>query len=572
MKNIKRKIGIMLMILMQIISLIAGYPSVKANIKEGDTLLLQGDHECDSLLEYWMEDYQRWSYKVVWYVYYIDKEEGKKYPAFCVQPEKEGVGTGYDAYNVTLNKEQDPIIWRILSKGYMGSKFQDWKLECDDDFYTATKVALHSYAQKISPKEKYIVGNRSVDGNTVEEIQRRGSKVLDVAQILYEYGISGKETYVEPKVNIKQQGEKKEEVIQGIEYVVQNYKVTGNKTLESYQISITNTIEGTKIFTQNNQEISSLTSPEFKIAIPTKNIKQDQKINIFIKEAKIKTNPIYHCKSSIEKAQNYVTYTAGWEVAQTNTSLSIEADQCNLELVKIDAQTKLPIKDVRFAIFSEKGEKIGEYTTNQEGKVILNGITPQVITIKEVYVDEKYEMNQEEKKVKLEWGKTAKVTIENKRKKGDLKLIKVDADNADIKLEKIEFDLIDEKGKVQAHLITDEKGEAFASNLDIGKYTLRETKTKEEYKITEDIPITIEWNKECTQVVENVKKKGQIEIKKVDKEDVKYPIQDVVFEVKNMDGKVVQTIITDENGIAITKELPVGEYKIQEIQTKEEYV
>ena len=468
MKNIKRKIGIMLMILMQIISLIAGYPSVKANIKEGDTLLLQGDHECDSLLEYWMEDYQRWSYKVVWYVYYIDKEEGKKYPAFCVQPEKEGVGTGYDAYNVTLNKEQDPVIWRILSKGYMGSKFQDWKLECDDDFYTATKVALHSYAQKISPKEKYIVGNRSVDGNTVEEIQRRGSKVLEVAQILYEYGISGKETYVEPKVNIKQQGEKKEEVIQGIEYVVQNYKVTGNKTLESYQISITNTIEGTKIFTQNNQEISNLTSPEFKIAIPTKNIKQDQKINIFIKEAKIKTNPIYHCKSSIEKAQNYVTYTAGWEVAQTNTSLSIEADQCNLELVKIDAQTKLPIKDVRFAIFSEKGEKIREYTTNQEGKVILNGITPQVITIKEVYVDEKYEMNQEEKKVKLEWGKTAKVTIENKRKKGDLKLIKVDADNADIKLEKIEFDLIDEKGKVQAHLITDEKGEAFASNLDIG--------------------------------------------------------------------------------------------------------
>ena len=69
-----------------------------------------------------------------------------------------------------------------------------------------------------------------------------------------------------------------------------------------------------------------------------------------------------------------------------------------------------------------------------------------------------------------------------------------------------------------------------------------------------------------------MKKKGQIEIKKVDKEDVKYPIQDVVFEVKNMDGKVVQTIITDENGIAITKELPVGEYKIQEIQTKEEYV
>ena len=162
--------------------------------------------ECDSLLEYWMADHNKWSYKIVWYVYYIDEQTGNKYPAFCVEPAKEGVGTGYDEYNVTISKEKDNGIWRILSKGYMGSNYKNWNLECDDDLYSATKVAIHSYTEKIAPKDKYILGNRSVDGNTVEEIQRRGAKVLEVSQSLYEYGINGKEVYEEPQVNIVKNG------------------------------------------------------------------------------------------------------------------------------------------------------------------------------------------------------------------------------------------------------------------------------------------------------------------------------------------------------------------------------
>ena len=158
-----------------------------AEINNGDVITLKGDHECDSLVEFWLNSVNKMSYKIVWYVYYIDKDSGLKYPAFCVEPAKEGIGTGYSEYLATIKKETDNGIWRILNKGYMGSKWSDWNLECDDDFYSATKIALHSYAEKIAPKDKYVLGNRSVDGNTVEEIQRRGQKTLDVAQTLYEF-------------------------------------------------------------------------------------------------------------------------------------------------------------------------------------------------------------------------------------------------------------------------------------------------------------------------------------------------------------------------------------------------
>ena len=194
-----------------------------------------------------MEDYERWSYKIVYYVYYND--EGNRYPVFCVEPAKQGVGTGYDSYTAVINNVEDMYsngiekrnqIWRILMKGYMGTKWTDWDLECDDDFYSATKIALHSLAEGVAPNEKYILGNRSVDGNTVEDIQRRGEKVLNLAQELYEYGLYGSECYQKPIILIEEDGEPSTESIENVEYFIQDYLISTNKYLQSYDISIKN--------------------------------------------------------------------------------------------------------------------------------------------------------------------------------------------------------------------------------------------------------------------------------------------------------------------------------------------
>ena len=253
-EKIFKKVIIVLLVILQILQIGGNFLYSVAVIKEGDIIHLKGDHECDSVLEYWSEKYQRWCYKVVWYVYYIDKEDGNKYPAFCVEPAKEGIGTGYESYNASLKKETDNRIWRVLNKGYMGSNYIDWNLECDDDLYSATKIALHGIAEKIPPKDRYILGTRSVDGDTGEKIQRRGEKVLKVAQALYEEGINGNDTYKEPVIDIKKQGENKIETINKISYYIQDYKVIGNKSLRSYEIEIENFPNGTKVFNLNNQE------------------------------------------------------------------------------------------------------------------------------------------------------------------------------------------------------------------------------------------------------------------------------------------------------------------------------
>lgn len=575
----KKKIISIILIIIQLLTILMNVNVVKANIKEGDTILLQGDHECDSLVEYWMTSHNKWSYKIVWYVYYIDAETENRYPAFCIEPAKEGVGTGYNAYNGTISKETNSSIWRILSKGYMGSNYKEWNLECDDDLYSATKIALHSYAEGVAPKAKYILGNRSVDGNTVEEIQRRGEKALNVAQTLYEYGINGKEGYQAPQVSINKNGDKKVEIINGEEYYIQNYKVTANKTLKSYKISIENFISGTKILDSNNKEISSSTNSNFKIAIPTKNIKEKINMKIKIQDAEVKTCPVYLAKSSIAEAQSYITYTSSYEKANTSINLEIDPNNCSLNLVKIDSQTKKPLSNVTFEITKENGEKLGEYTTNEKGIIQLNNLKPGVIKIKEIKVNEKYILSGKVEQVLLQWGKTSKIEIENNRKKGNLKVVKVDSENEEIKLEAIEFELYNDKKELINKIITNKKGEAVIENLDIGTYTIKEVKTNEEYVLNEEeIEVKIEWNKETQIKIKNEKIKGQIQITKISEDDNKItgdkagtPIANVEFKITNEQGEAVQTIITNEQGIAITEKLEKGKYYIKETKANEYY-
>lgn len=572
MKKNKYKIFAIIMLIIELLSIFGNFKASFANIKEGDNIILKGDHECDSLLEYWMKDYKRWSYKIVWYVYYNDPETNEKYPAFCIEPQKEGVGTGYNSYSTSISRENDNRIWRILDKGYMGSNYRDWNLECDDDFYSANKVALHSLAEGIAPKDKYILGNRSVDGNTVEEIQRRGAKVLEVAQALYEYGINGTETYVSPSININKTGDAKIQDIQGKSYYIQNYLISSNKSLKSYNISIENFPNGTKILNSKNEEINSSSEKSIKIAIPTNQIKQDINGTIKIENALVKTNPIYYCKSSIDKAQSYITYTNGYEIAYANIKMQVKANNCNLQIKKVDKETNKPIANVTFQIKNEEDKEIGQITTDNNGIAKLSNISPQTVKIKEIKVPEPYILAKEEKEVVLEWGKTAEVSFENERKKGNLKITKVDADNNKIPLEGVEFELFDSKGNLVKKLTTNKNGEAYVKNLEIGIYTLKETKTKENYTLASDRKIEIKWNETAEQIIENQKKKGKIEVYKTDSENNKIMLNNVVFEILDNNKKYLQTIITNKNGYAQTEELPIGNYYIREVKTQDRYI
>ena len=464
-----------------------------------------------------MDEYDKWSYKIVYYVCYDDN--GVKYPAFCIEPKKQGVGTGYDSYNATIMKVEDMYesgverknqIWRILNKGYMGTNYQSWDLECDDDLYSATKIALHSLAEGVAPNDKYILGDRSVDGNEVEDIRRRGEKVLEVSEKIYEYGLNGKEIYQEPKIEIKENGKEKIEIIDEEKYYVQNYIVSSNKKLKSYEVSIQNFPEGTKILNNGNEEAEKLDSKEFKIAIPISKIKKDIRGTVLVENAYVKTNPIYYCLSKEDLAQSYVTYTNEYEIANDKINLEIKANNSTLLIKKVDSKTDKPLSNVKFEILDSSKNKISEVLTDEKGEAKIENLYPQEIYVKEVKAQDGYILSNEEKKIELKYGEVSEVSFENEPKKAQIKIIKADKENKEIKLQGVEFAILDEENNILEKLTTDEKGEALTKEYSIKEHTklkIQEIKTLDNYILDENI-IIIELTEEGIKdvVLENEKK------------------------------------------------------------------
>lgn len=167
---------------------------------------------------------------------------------------------------------------------------------------------------------------------------------------------------------------------------------------------------------------------------------------------------------------------------------------------------------------------------------------------------------------------SGQVALEIDAYKSSLKIIKVD-EETNQPISNVEFNVKYEDGAEIGNFTTDKDGSIKISGLKQGKVVITEVKTKNEYVLNE-VPQQLEigYNEEISITISNALKKGQIAIKKVDKENTEITLEGVEFQILDSKNKIIETIITDKSGYAITSKLPIGEYKIKEVKTNEEYL
>lgn len=142
------------------------------------------------------------------------------------------------------------------------------------------------------------------------------------------------------------------------------------------------------------------------------------------------------------------------------------------------------------------------------------------------------------------------------------------------KLVGVEFELKRDGTEEIYNEKTNENGEIIFKNLFPGKYFIAEKKTGKEYRINNDlIEVNVEYNKQSEITVENEKIKGSIKVIKTDKENPEIKISGVKFELYDEQLNSIETLETNENGEAFSKEYPsVGKkYYLKEIETNEKY-
>ncbi len=257
-----------------------------------------------------------------------------------------------------------------------------------------------------------------------------------------------------------------------------------------------------------------------------------------------------------------------------------EAKTAQLQIIKKDSEdNNIFIPDTEFEVIDETtNEVIRIVATNENGIAVMDNLkVTHSYSIREVKSNNKYKLNGETiTNIILKPDEITNITVENEKKKGQIKVIKVDADKNEVKIEGVTFEILDEKMNVIEEIITDANGEAVSSMLPCidTKYYVREKTTQEMYVLSEEIKmVTLAEDQITNLVFENEKIKGYIQIVKVSADDnpitgekAGTPIENVEFEIYDSNGNIVDKIITNKEGIATTDKLVKGIYTIKEVK------
>ncbi|PEZ26717.1 hypothetical protein CN345_25905 [Bacillus thuringiensis] len=163
----------------------------------------------------------------------------------------------------------------------------------------------------------------------------------------------------------------------------------------------------------------------------------------------------------------------------------------------------------------------------------------------------------------------------NKPSTGKVKIKKVDSNNDNKKLVGAKFHIEDSKGKIVGELVTNEEGEAISKDLPKGNYTLVEVEAPKDYELLKD-KIAVKIEKDAVVEIKIGNKKlpdpmGKMKLVKVDISDKNKKLAGAKFHIEDLKEKVVGELITDEKGEMISKDLPIGNYTLVEVEAPKGY-
>ncbi|HDR5278032.1 choice-of-anchor A family protein [Bacillus cereus] len=250
-----------------------------------------------------------------------------------------------------------------------------------------------------------------------------------------------------------------------------------------------------------------------------------------------------------------------------------------VKIKKVDSNNdNKKLVGAKFHIEDLKGKIVGELITNEEGEVISKDLPIGNYTLVEIEAPKGYELVKDKITVKIEKDTVAEIKIGNKKlpdPMGKMKLVKVDTGDKNKKLAGAKFHIEDSNKKVVGELVTDEKGEVISKDLPIGNYTLVEIEAPKGYELVKD-KITVKIEKDAVVEIKIGNKKlpdpmGKMKLVKVDISDKNKKLAGAKFHIEDLNKKVVGELVTNEEGEVISKDLPIGNYTVVEIEAPKGY-
>ena len=242
------------------------------------------------------------------------------------------------------------------------------------------------------------------------------------------------------------------------------------------------------------------------------------------------------------------------------------------------------MQGVEFLVTDGRGAPVGpdngRYITDQDGRITIPGLEPgTAITARETRTLPGFILDTAPQTIQIKVGEAQTLTFRNKRA-GNLIIKKLDASSHE-PLAGVEFKVTYSDGSFvdtengtfssKGLYTTDRNGEITLSGI-TGSIVITETRTIDGYTINEnERSQTVQVNANDTQTVTFYNAAiGGLELIKVNEADKSQRIPGVTFEIRKMDGALVDTITTGDNGRAF-QPLDAGDYYLVETECPKEY-
>ena len=475
---------------------------------------------------------------VTHYVTYTGND-GREYPAYCLNKELPGVGDK-PGYTVNVSSAvNDQRVYRVIVNGFPYKSASELGVNNDGDAFQATKQAVYCVLYGTDPNTNFKGANA------------RGNKIVNAIKNLVNIGYNGSQTYSEARVDINKDGDLTKDKLNGENYYVQTYKVSSPQEItDSYNVAISSLPEGTKILNSDNQEQSSFSgnNQTVKIAVPEKEIKGEISGNIGFSNVKVKTYPILYGQTTISGTQDYALAGDPYELTRSAATLSLSIAPSTL--IKTERGTTTGVKGAEYTIFKDVNENkkydsedtpVKTVTTGDKGKVTLTDLSAGMYVAKETKAPEGYNLDSVDQAFEIK-PNTSSVTIKSDDSPitTTVTLKKQSNDKSDLTgkeagtpLAGAEFNIYDKNHVLLKTVTTDENGQ-FQDVMRYGTYYVKEVKAPEWYLLDDKEqvisvqkqgePVTLTFGDNAVQLGTTIEKTGIVQAQPNDEIKYDFPV------------------------------------------------
>ena len=232
------------------------------------------------------------------------------------------------------------------------------------------------------------------------------------------------------------------------------------------------------------------------------------------------------------------------------------------------------VSGIKFRLYgtSDSGASVDEYaTTDNSGIAKFTDILIGSYTLEEVGTAEKY-VTPAKQNVTVKWNEVKSVSFHNELKRGDVKVIKNAEDNF---VEGHRFHLYGTAVAgtgVDMYAVTNRNGIAEFKDVLVGTYTIEEVDTAEQYITPVSQSVTIEWDSVTEKNFENELKRGNVKVTKTSEDGLVSGVKFRLYGTSTSGATIELFATTNVGGIAEFKNVLIGTYTLEEVNTAERYI